>query len=118
MWISVVKSVRGSAHFINGLPTNATNALLYWRKGKEAGFTFDPDQAMTAVQVAEVSRRLNARVKKLREDAAAIEVKLNDAVQKTREKLRPLEAQLHEISREMEQAKIDHAFLEQEFAKL
>ena len=100
-----------------GMPTNASVELLNWRKEKEATFQFDPSQAITAVQAAEARARLNSRVKKLREDAAAIEIKLNEATQKTREKLRPLEAQIHQVAREMEQAKIDVATLERELAK-
>lgn len=99
------------------LPTNAAKALLSWKKANEDGFRFDPNQALTAIQVADVGRRFNARLKKLREDANAIETKLNEVTVKARERLRPLEAQIYQASREMAQAKIDLSILERELAK-
>ena len=99
-----------------GIPTNAVDELLYWRRTKEASFNFDPAQMLTPLQMSEVDRRVNERMKKAREEAAAIEVKINELKTRTYERLKPFETQVFQISREMAQAKIDLDFMAQELA--
>jgi DNA-binding helix-hairpin-helix protein with protein kinase domain len=115
--IETAADVNAQALYAAGLPSNAVEEVLDWRSSMESNFNFNPNQVLTPAQLVDVDRRLSARLKKTREDAAAIEVKLNELKDKTKEKLRLIEVQIFQISREMAQAKIDLAFMEQELSK-
>lgn len=100
-----------------GLPSNAIYELLDWRSKKEALFSFDPNRALSAAECDDAERRAQEKIKKMRENAAAIEVKINEATRQTQLKLRPLEAQIHRLARQSNQAKIDMQNFERELKR-
>jgi DNA-binding helix-hairpin-helix protein with protein kinase domain len=100
-----------------GLPSNAVSELLEWRKQKESLFTFDPNRPLSASEIQDAERRVQEKIKKLREEAASIEVKINEATSKAQLKLRPLEAQIHQLARKRDQAKADLQHLQRELLR-
>lgn len=101
----------------SGLPSNAVYELLDWRRQKESLFSFDPNRALSATENQDAERRTQERMKRLREEAATVEVKINEAVSRTQIKLRPLEAQIHQLARRRDQAKTDLRTLELELKR-
>lgn len=101
-----------------GLPSNAVYELLDWRRQKESLFSFDPNRALSTVENQDVERRTQEKMKRLREDAAAIEVEINEAASRAQLKLRPFEAQIHQLARQRDQAKADLQSFERELKRV
>ena len=101
-----------------GLPSNAVSELLEWRRQKESFFSFDPNRALSIAENQDVDRRAQEKMKRLREDAAVIEVKINETANRAQLKLRPLEAQIHQLARQRDQAKSDLQNLERELKRV
>lgn len=101
-----------------GLPSNAVYELLDWRSRRESTFKFDPNQPLSSAENHDVERRAQEKIKKLREEAASIEVKINEATSRAQLKLRPLEAQIHQLARKRDQAKADLQNYERELRRV
>jgi DNA-binding helix-hairpin-helix protein with protein kinase domain len=100
-----------------GLPSNAVDELLYWRRQKESVFSFDPNRALSIAETQDAEKRTQERMKVLRESAASIEVKINESARQTQLKMRPHEAQIHQLTQKKEQAKTDLQNLYQELRR-
>lgn len=99
-----------------GLPSNAVDELIYWRQMQESHFKFDPNQPLSASEIQDVERRVHDKIKKLKEEAASIEVKLNEASSQAGLKLRVLEAKIQQLNHKREQARVDLQALQRELS--
>jgi DNA-binding helix-hairpin-helix protein with protein kinase domain len=101
-----------------GLPSNAALELIKWRKSIESLFNFDPNSPLSVFENQDVERRTQERIKRIREEAASIEVKMNDATTRARNVLRPLAEQIRQLSQIRDQAELDLQNLEREMTRL